>query len=66
MGPSTIQINIWALPGGLSAGTERTVREVVVTLTASLADDVLLSISRTVSSPNICQIGRTILQEKNR
>ena len=32
MGPTTIQINIWALPGGLSAGPERTVREAGVTI----------------------------------
>ena len=32
MGPTTIQINIWALPGGLSACPERTVREAGVTI----------------------------------
>ena len=32
MGPTTIQINIRALPAGLSAGPERTVREAGVTI----------------------------------
>ena len=32
MGPTSIQINIWAMPGGLSAGPERTVREAGVTV----------------------------------
>ena len=31
MDPTSIQINIWAMPGGLSAGPERTVRKVGVT-----------------------------------
>ena len=31
MGPTSIQINIWALPGGLSADPDRTVREAGVT-----------------------------------
>jgi hypothetical protein len=35
MGPTTIQINIWVLPGGLSAGPKRTVREAGVTVTPS-------------------------------
>jgi len=33
MGPTSIQINIWALPGGPSADPERTVREAGVTPT---------------------------------
>ena len=32
MGPTSIQINIWALPGGLSTGPEWTVREAGVTI----------------------------------
>ena len=32
MGPTSIQINIWAIPGGPFAGPERTVREACVTI----------------------------------
>ena len=32
MGPTSIQISIWAMPGGLSAGPGRTVREAGVTI----------------------------------
>ena len=32
MGPTAIQINIWAMPRGLSASLGRTVREVGVTI----------------------------------
>ena len=32
MGPTTIQINIWALPGGPSADPSRTIRKAGVTI----------------------------------